>query len=194
MESQYARNFTIAAVIMCLTVSVSAATPLSYRIDSGASYATAKVAFLGVSSKTANFPSITGEARFRPDNLSSASVNVSIDARKLTAGDGTTQTYLKGKDFFWVEQYPTVTFKSSSLSMASTTTGTLSGNLTARGVTKPVSMRVTFSKPPANATTGGTLTLTGTTTINRRAFGMKAYSSFVGKKVNIVITASLVGS
>ncbi|MNF11815.1 YceI-like domain protein [compost metagenome] len=68
----------------------------------------------------------------------------------------------------------------------------MSGDLTARGVMKPVVLAVTFSTPPARATGRETIDLTGTTTINRRDFGMTAYSFIVGRKVRIIINTRLV--
>jgi polyisoprenoid-binding protein YceI len=170
-----------------------AATTLRYRITDPGSEAVAKVAFMGLSSKSARFGSISGDIAFSPGDLKNVKVDVAIDASKLRAGDRTTEKQLKAKDFFWVERYPTVRFTATSLAMKNKVQGTLNGNLTARGVTNPVSMAVTFSAPPSTANGQDQLSLTGTTVINRQAFGMTAYSAIVGKKVNITIRAALKG-
>jgi polyisoprenoid-binding protein YceI len=171
-----------------------ASTTLRYRITDTGSEALARVAFMGVSSKTARFGSISGDVAFSPGDMKNVKVDVSIDASKLRASDKTTEKELKAKNFFWVERYPTVRFSANSLAMKNSTQGTLTGNLTARGVTNPVSMAVTFSAPPSKANGRDQLSLTGNAVINRKAFGMTAYSAFVGKKVNITIRAALKGT
>lgn len=188
----------IFAAISCLTLigwatALPAATVVRYKIESN-STAVAKVPFLGLASKSARFDAISGRVSFTPASMKTLDINVAIDASKLKAGDGVTLKRLKGKDFFWVEKYPTVTFIGKSLTMKTATTGTVSGDLTARGVTKPVSMAVTFSAAPAQAKGVERFTLTGQTTINRNDFGMTAYSGVVGKKVKITLNAKLVGA
>jgi polyisoprenoid-binding protein YceI len=193
-------KFVRAQTILCgipfifIVPALQASSAVGYRIDTTASNAVAKVAFFGLSSKTARFNSISGNVSFQPGNLKSISVNVAIDASKLVASDRVTTDRLKGEKFFWVARHPTVNFKSTDLHMNSATQGTLNGNLTARGITRPVSMNVTFSKAPAQAKGNERFTLTGKTVINRRDFGMTSYSAIVGKKVNITIEARLVGS
>ena len=188
----------IATATTCLALfgaatALQAATVVRYKIESN-STAVAKVGFLGLGSKSARFDAISGRVSFTPSNMKTLNINVAIDASQLKAGDGTTLKRLKSKDFFWVEKYPTVTFVGKSLSMKTATTGAVSGDLTARGVTKPVSMAVTFSAPPAQAKGTERVALTGQTTINRKDFGMTAYSGIVGKKVKITLNAKLVGA
>lgn len=162
-----------------------------YRIDASASNAKAKVAFFGLASKTARFPKISGNARIDPKKISSLSLNVNIDARALTAGDGVTLKRLKGKDFFHVTKYPAVRFSGTGLKLTGPKKGTVSGKLTARGITRPVSLAVTFSQPIAQAGAKKPISLTAVTKINRRDFGMTAYSGIVGKTVKISVNTRL---
>ncbi|MEE9433473.1 MAG: YceI family protein [Sphingorhabdus sp.] len=186
------------ASVFLLTALLIAAAPLLafgsahfYRIDSAASNAHAKVAFMGLSSKTARFPKISGNISLNPARLRQISLNVNIDARALKAGGGITEKRLKGKDFFYVARYPTVRFTGKTLTMTSAKTGRVSGRLTARGVTRPVTLMVKFSSPPAQASGKENILLTATTVINRRNFGMTAYSGVVGKKVTIAVKARM---
>ncbi len=177
----------VAALVLAAT-----SAPLSYRVDPVASDVAAKVSFLGIGSRTANFPSVSGAVKLSPAAMDEIDLNVRIDARQLKASDQLTTNRLKGKNFFDVANHPTVSFSGKALAMTGPTTGNVKGDLTARGVTKPVTLAVTFSAPPARATGRDAIGLTGTTTINRRDFGMTAYSLIVGKQVTITINARLV--
>jgi polyisoprenoid-binding protein YceI len=183
-------RFAPAAVAALL---LGAATPAttSYVVDNAGSNVSAKVAFLGIGSKTAGFPDLSGTARLSPGDPQQIDLDVKIDARALTAPDTTKRDRLKGEKFFWVEKYPTVRFQGSRMVLKDNKSGTVQGSLTARGVTKPVTLAISFDTPPANVKKGAPITLSGETTINRYDFGMKSYSLVVGKKVNIKLKARL---
>jgi len=181
----------IAVVALALLAAAPASAPRLYRIDPATSEVAAKVAFFGLSSKTARFPKLSGGIAFEPGDRESIDLDVVIDARALTAPDPVTLGRLRGEKFFWVERYPTVRFAGRRLVMASATQGTVAGELTARGVTKPATLAVRFNESPFGAS-GRPIELVGTTTINRKAFGMTAYSLVVGRKVGITIKARLV--
>ncbi|XUU60590.1 YceI family protein [Erythrobacter sp. HA6-11] len=163
-----------------------------YSVDNTQSALNAKVGFLGLGRRTAGFPEVSGTVRLdkaRPDTID---LDVTIDATALTAPDDLTLSRLKGEKFFWVEKYPQVRFVGREMKLTSQTSGTVDGELTARGVTQPVTLEVSFDRAPAELAPGQALTLSGTTRINRRAFGMTSYSLIVGKWVNIELRARLV--
>ncbi|WP_284124940.1 YceI family protein [Parerythrobacter aestuarii] len=177
--------------LAALALGAAAPAPTRYVVDSAGSSVSAKVAFLGVGSKTAGFPEMSGTARLSPADPKQIDLDVSINARTLTASDKLTAERLKGEKFFWVEKYPTVRFKGSRMTLGDGRNGTVDGMLTARGVSKPVTLSIAFDTPPASASAGEPITLTGQTTINRYDFGMKSYSLIVGKKVTIQLKARL---
>lgn len=164
----------------------------AYVVDSTASSVSAKVGFLGLGSKTAGFPQMSGKVLLEPARPDRIDLDVTLDARALTAPDKVTLARLRGERFFWVERYPTIRFVGERMALAGDRKGTISGTLTARGVTQPVTLAVAFDKPPLSTARGETLTLTGTTTIDRRKFGMTAYSLVVGRQVTITLKARMV--
>ncbi|MGB7372642.1 YceI family protein [Pontixanthobacter sp.] len=180
------------AAPLALLLLTAATMPLRYVVDSAGSHVSAKVGFFGIGSKTARFPEVSGTAQIAPGRLDTLALDVTINARALTAPDTLTLGRLKGEKFFWVEKYPTVRFTGNTLQMSGSRSGTVAGRLTARGVTQPVTLAVTFDTPPSEAKTGQPMTITGTTTINRRDFGMKSYSLIVGKNVDITLKAKMV--
>jgi polyisoprenoid-binding protein YceI len=182
---------TLAAVLTMLQPAQGAAGDLRYVIDRSASHVDAKVAFLGIASKTAKFPDMSGTFNLSFANLEALDMVVDIDARTLTTGDSQTKT-LKGRQFFDVARHPTVRFVGRHLKMTGDRTATVEGDITARGVTRPIKLAVTFSVPPFS--TGGTqpISIVGTGVIDRRQFGMTAFPWIIGAMVNVTIRARMV--
>lgn len=178
---------------LLLMITVGAASPTyQYRLDEARSLVSAKVAFLGLASKTARFPKMTGGISLQPDRLDAINLDVALDARALAAGDKVTLDRLKGKDFFDVANHPVVRFSGRRMTMTGPLAATVEGNVTARGITRAAVLQVAFTEPPAKATGRDPVQLSARTTINRADFGMKAYSLVVGKKVTIAINARMV--
>ncbi len=169
----------------------AAGVPQRYALDASASNVSAKVPFFGLASKTARFPRMQGAVTIVPGAPEQAVIDVTFDATAIEAPDSVTLERLRGEKFFWVEKYPTIRFVGRSLKLASTTRGTVSGELTARGVTRPATLSVTFNADPV-AQAGKPVSFTGTTTIDRRDFGMKSYQLIVGNKVDITLKARMV--
>jgi len=166
-------------------------TSLNYTLDSNASDVTAKVPFFGLSSKTARFPKMEGAVRIVPNNPEAARINVTFDATALEASDTVTLSRLRGEKFFWVEKHPQLRFAGHRLTLTSATKGRVEGQLTARGITQPATLNVTFDTPPLSATPQEKITFTAKTTIDRRKFGMKSYPLIVGNKVKITLRATM---
>ena len=166
--------------------------PRPYAIDRQASAVSARVAFLLLASKTAEFPDISGTAEVLPGHPESLDLDVRIDARTLKAPDDVTLQRLRGDKFFWVARYPTIRFEGRGLVLTGPREGRISGRLTARGVTRPVTLTVRFDRSPDRVAAGEPLELTADARIDRRDFGMTAYPLIVARAVDIRITARLV--
>lgn len=168
----------------------SAGVAQRYTLDTSGSNVSAQVPFFGLASKTARFPKMQGMVTIVPGAPEQAVIDVTFDATAIEAPDSLTLERLRGDKFFWVEKYPTIRFAGRSLKLTSPTRGTVSGELTARGVTRPATLDVTFAADPV-AQAGKPVSFTGTTTIDRRQFGMKAYQLVVGNKVAITLKARM---
>ena len=182
----------IALALIPLLAVAAAAPSYRYQLDGANSQVSARVAYFGVGSKTARFPVMKGFIRLQPDRLDAIDLDVELDARAMTAGGRTDTEYLRGKDFFDVAHYPTVSFSGHRMAMTGATTARIDGLITARGVTRPAVLDVTFRDPPARASGRDPVQLSARTSINRRDFGMTSYSLIVGRKVTITIQARLV--
>jgi len=182
------------ALIAPLFLLANTSAPLTFALDPGASNVSAKVPFFGFSSKTARFPKMNGAVTIVPGSPERATIDVTFDATALEAPDSLTLSRLRGEKFFWVEKYPKVRFVGNSLNLTSATRGTVSGMLTARGVSRPQTLDVKFDTAPLTSPPGQAVSFTATTTIDRRKYGMKSYQLIVGNKVDITLRAKMLPS
>jgi polyisoprenoid-binding protein YceI len=127
-------------------------------------------------------------------------VNATIDVKSITTGVEERDTHLKGPDFFDATKYPVITFVSTGFTKSSDTSYSVTGNLTMRGVTKPVTLAVTASPPFQHY---GTIRrgIEATTSVNRQDFGVgvaawnvlaESGGLLIGNTVKITIDAELV--
>ncbi|MEM6907895.1 MAG: YceI family protein [Pseudomonadota bacterium] len=181
----------VLALCAPLLLIANSSAPLNYTLDTSASAVSAKVPFFGIASKTARFPKMSGRVTIVPDAPERALIDVTFDATALEAPDSVTLSRLRGEKFFWVEKYPDIRFVGRSLELTSATKGTVTGELTARGVTKPQTLAVSFDTDPTTAPAGKAVNFSGTMTIDRRDYGMTAYQLIVGKKVKIKLNARM---
>ena len=179
------------ALLPLLAVSAAPEAGYRYWLDGPHSAVSAKVSYMGFGSKTARFPQMRGSIRLNPERLDAIDLDVDLDAAALTAGSQRDTNYLRGKDFFDVEHFPVVRFSGHRMAMTGPTTAEVEGQITTRGITRPAKLAVTFQDPPARANGRDPLQLTARTSINRKDFGMTAYSVIVGKTVTITIVARL---
>ena len=165
---------------------------LHYVLDAAHSDIRAKVALLGIASKTARFPNASGHIALDPSDLEAIKLDVTLDAKALTADDKLTVSQLKGRKFFDAEHYPQLRFIGQRFTMTGEKSAKLTGQVIARGITREETLDITFSQSPASASLDQPIRLSATMALNRDDFGMTAYHVFVGRNVTILIDATMV--
>ena len=127
-----------------------------------------------------HFKSVHGTLDFDAENPSETSVEATIDARGLWSGEPDRDAHLRSADFLDAENHPTITFRGRGVELVGANEGKLSGELTIRGVTRPVTLDVRYLgqwKTPwwEDGVDKGPRTRAGflaTTRINRKDFGV----------------------
>lgn len=146
------------------------------------------VSHLGFSYSTGKFTGFDGSFTFDEAKPESSKIDVTIDTNSLTMDDEAWEKHLKNEDFFNVEKFPAMTFKSTQIEKTGDNTGRVTGDLTLLGVTKPVTLDVIFNKggihPYSKKYVAG-FSVTGK--LNRSDFGMTYGLPGVGDEVNISI-------
>lgn len=168
-------SIAIAAAGLALSaVSFGAATPAptgAYKVDAAHSGAFFEVGHLGgVSRFSARFNDIAGD--FVLDTPEKSKVNVTIKTDSIDSNVEALDKHLKSPDFFNAVQFPTMTFSSTAVKLDPNGAGTLAGNLTLRGVTKPVTFQLKQIGAGKGMKGEQRVGYVATSTIKRTDFGM----------------------
>ncbi|HEV2853930.1 MAG TPA: YceI family protein [Thermoanaerobaculia bacterium] len=155
-------------------LTVLAALPLradTFAIDPGHSEVGFLVRHL-VSQTRGRFNDFSGTVNLDPKNLTSSSVELKIKAASIDTNMPDRDKHLRSADFFDAEKFPEITFKSKSIKATGKDTYNVTGTLTMHGVSKEVTLPVTYlgqAKDPWGNTRAGFET---STTLNRKDFGI----------------------
>jgi polyisoprenoid-binding protein YceI len=165
----------------------------TYKIDPAHSSVNFQIAHLRISRVHGRFDRFSGSIEYVAGEpklwkaeavIETASINTNVEAR---------DKHLRSPDFFNVEKFPSMTFKSTKVSGIKGMKGKLHGELTLLGVTKPVVLAIEGTGPVKDPWGGERLGATAKTKINRKDFGMvwnKALDTgglMVGDEVEIVL-------
>jgi polyisoprenoid-binding protein YceI len=169
---------------------VTAAT--TWNIDPVHSHAEFKVRHMMISNVKGQFKGITGTLKRDGSDLTKSGAEISIEAATINTGDAQRDAHLKSADFFDVEKFPTLTFKSNRISKNKDGVVTVAGELGIHGVTRNVVLEVEGPSAEMKDPWGNTrIGLSATTRINRKDFGLTWNASLetggilVGDDVNI---------
>jgi polyisoprenoid-binding protein YceI len=171
-------------------------TPGVWVLDISHSEIAFTVRHAGISKVRGRFLEASAEARIGA-SLADASLHASVKTSSFDSGDANRDAHVKGPDFFDVENYPEMTFRATSIE-GDGEDYTLTGDLTIKGVTRPVELEVEFSGvavDPFGATRAGA---SAEAEISRKDFGLtwnavlETGGVLVSDKVKITIEAALV--
>ena len=171
----------------------------TWNIDPAHSSAEFKVKHMMISNVKGQFLKLSGTMSFDESNLATSRVDVSAEAASIHTGDAQRDAHLKSADFFDVEKYPSLTFKSVGIKIVRDGELSLEGDLTIHGVTRKVSFAVEGPTPPSKDPWGNTrIAVAATTKINRKDYGLtwnaalEAGGILVGEEVTITLDVQLV--
>ena len=190
---KFALTVVLASASVVAGISVAAAAPVTYKMDPNHTNVTASWSHFGFSNPVAHFGQVDGAIVYDADNVGQSSVSVTIPLAGLNAYVEKFNQHLRSADFFDAEKFPTITFKSTRVEAAGGNKLRVFGDLTVRGVTKPVVLDTTLNKigeqPMEKRAAAG---FDATTTIKRSDFGVGMYAPNVSDEVIIRITTEAV--
>ncbi|MDB5442012.1 MAG: polyisoprenoid-binding protein [Phenylobacterium sp.] len=160
--------------------------PGTYVLDKRHASLTAKVAHLGGFSRyTLRFTGLDGGFTLDGANWRTAQARFSVDPRSVDTGDPSFNKQIAG--FLGADEYPTITFVSTSLAGGETGEGQLTGDLTFHGVTRPVVLNVVFNGVgPGLLGAGVRMGFSGSTRIKRSEFHEAHFSQWAGDDIDLL--------
>ena len=151
-----------------------------------------KIKHLVISTVTGTFKTFEGSAETESEDFSNAKINFSLDVNSIDTNQGDRDGHLKSADFFDAEKFPKISFKSSSFDGSK-----LTGDLTIKDVTKPVTLDVDFGGTATDFYGNVKAGFEVTGKINRKEFGLvwdgitEAGAIVVGEDVRLHINLQL---
>lgn len=162
-----------------------------WKIDPSHTLVEFGVRHLMITTVKGRFGGVEGTITGDPGDWGNASVDVKIEAASIDTRNQDRDNHLRSADFFEVEKYPYITFKSTKVTQTGDDTFDIEGELTIRDVTKPVTLNATFlglaKDPWGNEKVG----FSAKAKINRKDFGLtwnaplEAGGVLVGDEVTI---------
>jgi polyisoprenoid-binding protein YceI len=185
------RIFTAALSALLFTGAGALAQSSSWTIDTNHAQTNFQIRHMGVSTVRGSISGVTGTIVWDPKDPSKSSVEATIDTNTVNTNNPTRDKDLKSANYFNVEKYPTMTFKSTSVKQVN---GKLqvTGDLTLAGVTKSVTLDVDGPTAPQKGMGGKmAIGLSATGMVKRSDFNFapKTPTMALGDEVRITIDA-----
>ncbi|MHB1084825.1 MAG: YceI family protein [Thiobacillus sp.] len=185
------KRFVILSALAMLATTAQA-TPETYVIDNAHTYPFFTYNHFGYSNQTHQFDKTSGQVVL--DRMAkTGSADVTIDVTSVNTGMALLNQHIQDEDFFDTAKYPTITFKSSKMVFKGDQPVSLPGDLTIKGVTKPVTLSIThFNCAPHPMNKRDTCGANATTRIKRSEFNMGKYAPSVSDDVTLTLAIEAV--
>ena len=166
----------------------------TYQIDTNHTQITWMVNHLNISLLQGQFGASGGSLTIDPANPAATKLEVNFQIDQLSTTSAHFTEHLKSADYFETAKYPTARFVSTKVAWAGTS-ATVTGDLTIKNITKPVTLAVTMVGAGPNPV-GGKLNFgfRATTPVNRTDFGLGRAVPIVADKVDLVINAAFLAA
>jgi len=152
-----------------------------WEIDSSHAVARFSIRHFMIANVQGLFSNMTGVIQFDPPDLSSLSVEAEMDVKTLATGNPERDEHLLSPDYFDAEKYPKIFFKTTRVEPTGGNRAKVTGDLTIRGIRKPVTLDSEFFGPvksPFSKTTCIGFSATGK--VNRQDYGLKWNAAMEG--------------
>jgi polyisoprenoid-binding protein YceI len=181
------------------TAAATSTATTTWNIDPAHSAAEFKIKHMMISNVKGSFSGLSGVLTENSIDPTLSSVEASIPVATISTGDPKRDGHLKSAEFFDTEKFPTLTFKSTKVVSKGDAEYEVSGDLTIRGVTRPVKFAVEGPSAPGKDPWGNTrIGLSATTRIDRKDFGLAWNAALetggflVGDEVSITLDVEFV--
>jgi len=180
-------KLSAALILAAVAAAPALAAPETYVLDSSHSFPSFSYNHLGYSIQMSRFDKATGTVTL-DKAAKTAAVDIVIDAKSVSTGSATFNEHIQGEDFLDTAKHPTAAFKSTKVVFEGDKPVSIDGNLTLKGVTRPVTLKVTsFHAMPHPMAKKDAIGANATTKVKRTDFNMGKNVPYVGDEVTIDI-------
>ena len=187
-------NFAkLSATLVMAAASASAmSAPETYNVDSTHTFSRVSYNHLGLSTQLSRFDKTTGTVVL-DQAAKTGSVDIVIDTTSVDTGYPTFNEHIQDEDFLDTAKFPTATFKSTKVDFKGDKPVAVEGNLTIKGVTKPVTLMVSkFQHMPHPIVKKDAIGADASVTVKRSDFNAGKYAPYVGDDVTITIAVEAI--
>ncbi len=143
--SSFALAGLFGAALLAVPADEAAAEPQTYEFDKNHTQIRVTWNHLGLSEQSLLFSEYSGSVTFDETDVSNSAVTVTIDPASVDSGIAKFDDHLRSGDFFHVEEHDQISFETTTVVQTGPDTGRMTGDLTIKGITKPVTLDVTLN-------------------------------------------------
>lgn len=185
-------QLSIALALMASAALPAMAAPETYAVDSNHSFPRFSYNHFGLSTQVSRFNNTTGTVVL-DKTAKTGSVDVVIDMKSVDTGSNVFNGHIQGEDFLDTAKFPSATFKSTKVVFEGDKPTTIEGNLTIKGVTKPVTLKVTsYTNMEHPMMKKDVIGADASVVIKRSEFKAGKYAPYVGDDVTISIAVEAI--
>ncbi|HEY6897570.1 MAG TPA: YceI family protein [Rhodocyclaceae bacterium] len=181
-------NKSIALLSLAAALSAPAfAAPVTYVIDNNHTFERFSYNHLGFSTQVSRFNKTSGKVVLDAA-AKTGSVDVTIDMKSVDTGSALFNEHIQGEDFLDTAKFDSATFKSTKVTFDGDKPATIEGNLTIKGITKPVTLAVkNFKAGPHPIAKKDAVGADATAVVKRSDFGAGKFAPYVSDEVTLYI-------
>ncbi len=180
-------RISAALILSAAVIAPALAAPETFVIDNFHTFPRFSYSHLGYSTQLSRFNKTSGKVTY-DKAAKTGEVDITIDMKSVDTGSSLFNEHIQGEDFLDTAKYPTATFKSTKVIFKGDKPAKIQGNLTIKGITKPVTLTVTsFQAMPHPMQKKDAIGANAYTTVKRTDFNAGKYAPHVGEEVRIDI-------
>jgi len=181
------KHISAALALVTLAAGSAMAAPVTYTVDGSHTFPRFSYSHFGYSTQLSSFGKTTGTVVFDAQAKTGA-VDIVIDTTTVNTGFADFNGHIQGEDFLDTAKFPKATFKSTKVVFEGDKPASIEGQLTIKGVTKPVTLTVTsFQAMPHPMMKVPAMGANAFVTIKRSEYNAGKYAPYVGDEVRIDI-------
>jgi len=157
----------------------------TYKVDPAHAFVVFKVAHFGWANSWGRFNDVSGTIDFDKADVTKSKVSITIKTASIDTALKARDDHLRSPDFFNAKEFPEMKFVSTKIEKTGDKTAKVTGNLTLLGVTKPVTLNVTWNRESPHFRNKDRIHtgFSATGSIKRSDFGMKKFVPAIGDTI-----------